>query len=94
MKVILPGATGFIGGEILSQASAHPAITSLVCLTQRALSEPAASNPKVKVITSPIFSLTHPTSSRNLRELKVVFGKCCSFPIAYRFKPSVEPTVS
>jgi uncharacterized protein YbjT (DUF2867 family) len=50
MKVILSGATGFIGGEVLNQALVHPAITSLVCLTRRALSEPASINPKVKTV--------------------------------------------
>jgi uncharacterized protein YbjT (DUF2867 family) len=50
MKVILSGATGFIGGEVLNQALAHPAITSLVCLTRRALPEPASINPKVKAV--------------------------------------------
>lgn len=50
MKVILSGATGFIGGEVLNQALAHPTITSLVCLTRRALPERASSNPKLKVI--------------------------------------------
>ena len=51
MKVILSGATGYIGSEVLNQALAHPSITSLVCLTRRALPEPANGNPKVKVIT-------------------------------------------
>jgi hypothetical protein len=51
MKVILSGATGFIGGEVLNQALAHSAITSLVCLTRRGLPEGATGNPKLKVIT-------------------------------------------
>ena len=38
MKVILTGSTGFIGGEVLLQALAHPAITSVVALTRRELS--------------------------------------------------------
>jgi uncharacterized protein YbjT (DUF2867 family) len=51
MKVILSGATGFIGGEVLTQALAHPSITSLVCITRRALPESATRNPKLTVIT-------------------------------------------
>ncbi|KAF8865407.1 hypothetical protein BDZ45DRAFT_796714 [Acephala macrosclerotiorum] len=50
MKVILSGATGFIGGEVLNQALVHPKITSLVCLTRKPLPESVANNPKVKVI--------------------------------------------
>jgi uncharacterized protein YbjT (DUF2867 family) len=50
MKVILTGSTGFIGGEVLNQAISHPSITSLICLTRRALPDVVTSNPKVKVI--------------------------------------------
>lgn len=45
MKVILSGATGFIGGEVLRQALADPAIKSLTCITRRALPDPVTSNP-------------------------------------------------
>ncbi|KAL4896992.1 hypothetical protein BDV59DRAFT_82843 [Aspergillus ambiguus] len=37
MKVILAGATGFIGQEVLSQCLAHPSITSIVALCRREL---------------------------------------------------------
>ncbi|KAL4785954.1 hypothetical protein BJX76DRAFT_322654 [Aspergillus varians] len=37
MKVIIAGATGYIGQEILSQCLAHPSITSIVALTRREL---------------------------------------------------------
>jgi NAD dependent epimerase/dehydratase family enzyme len=50
MQVILSGSTGFIGSEVLSQALAHPSITSLICITRRALPDSITSNPKVKVI--------------------------------------------
>lgn len=56
MKVILTGATGFIGGEVLLQALGHPSITSLICLTRKALPEAVTSNPKVKVINLDEFS--------------------------------------
>jgi nucleoside-diphosphate-sugar epimerase len=32
MKVIIAGATGFVGQEVLSQCLAHPSITSIVAL--------------------------------------------------------------
>ncbi|GIJ90179.1 hypothetical protein Asppvi_009131 [Aspergillus pseudoviridinutans] len=37
MKVIIAGATGFVGQEILSQCLAHPSITSIVALCRREL---------------------------------------------------------
>lgn len=37
MKVILTGATGFIGSEVLKQCIANPTITTVVALSRRAL---------------------------------------------------------
>ncbi|KAL4971680.1 hypothetical protein BDW66DRAFT_145653 [Aspergillus desertorum] len=37
MKVIIAGATGFVGQEVLSQCLAHPSITSIVALCRREL---------------------------------------------------------
>jgi N-acetyl-gamma-glutamylphosphate reductase len=50
MKVILSGSTGFIGGEVLDQALAHPSITSIICLSRRALPESITASPKIKII--------------------------------------------
>ncbi|KAI4193901.1 MAG: hypothetical protein LQ350_008098 [Teloschistes chrysophthalmus] len=47
MKIILTGATGFIGEHVLSFARLHPAITSILVLSRRNLS---MMHPKVKVI--------------------------------------------
>ncbi|KAG8532663.1 uncharacterized protein KY384_002540 [Bacidia gigantensis] len=51
MKLILFGATGFIGGEILTHALANPSITSLIVISRRQLpsSPPDA---KLKVLIS------------------------------------------
>lgn len=35
MKVILTGATGFLGAEVLKQALVHPSITSIISLGRR-----------------------------------------------------------
>jgi len=50
MKLILTGTTGFIGREVLSQALAHPSITSIVALTRHPLPATFASssNPKLQ----------------------------------------------
>lgn len=37
MKVIIAGATGFVGQEVLSQCLAHPSITSIIALCRREL---------------------------------------------------------
>ena len=50
MKVILAGATGFIGSETLRQCLKSPSITSVVVLSRRSLPESVTSNPKLKVI--------------------------------------------
>lgn len=49
MKVILTGATGFIGGEILTQCLDNTSITSLILLSRRPV-ENISSHPKAKVI--------------------------------------------
>lgn len=52
MKIILTGATGFIGAEILQQCLANPAVTSLIAVARRPLppNTPDANNPKLKVV--------------------------------------------
>ncbi|KIX04813.1 uncharacterized protein Z518_05684 [Rhinocladiella mackenziei CBS 650.93] len=50
MKVVLTGSTGFIGGEVLNQCIAHPRIASIVVLSRRELSGPAAASTKTKIV--------------------------------------------
>lgn len=50
MKVVITGATGFIGQEVLEQCIEHPKITSIIVLSRRQLLKPVEC-PKVKVIT-------------------------------------------
>ena len=50
MKVILSGATGFIGSEALRQCLKSQSTTSVVVLSRRSLPESVTSNPKLKVI--------------------------------------------
>ncbi|KFY94867.1 hypothetical protein V498_03679 [Pseudogymnoascus sp. VKM F-4517 (FW-2822)] len=59
MKVILTGATGFIGGEVLRQALLHPSITTLIVLSRRALSPPIT-HPKLHVIILADFAIYPP----------------------------------
>lgn len=68
MKVILSGPTGFIGGEVLNQALIHPSITSLVCLTRRALPESIVANPKVETIIISDFTSYSPEVLAQLRD--------------------------
>ena len=48
MKLILAGATGFIGNEVLTQALSHPKVTSVVALSRRPLTGPLSSHPKLQ----------------------------------------------
>ena len=50
MKVILTGATGFIGSEALRQCLKSPSITSIVALSRRNLPEVVTNNPNLKVL--------------------------------------------
>ncbi|KFZ16343.1 hypothetical protein V502_05149 [Pseudogymnoascus sp. VKM F-4520 (FW-2644)] len=59
MKVILTGATGFIGTEVLRQALLHPSITTLIVLSRRALSPPIT-HPKLQVIILADFAIYPP----------------------------------
>lgn len=47
MKVILTGATGFVGAATLARLVAHPDVSEVTCLTRRPLAEPV---PKVTAI--------------------------------------------
>jgi nucleoside-diphosphate-sugar epimerase len=50
MKVVLTGSTGFIGSKVLTQSLANPAVTSLVALSRRKLTDPVCSDPKLKTV--------------------------------------------
>ncbi|KXX80361.1 Protein FMP52, mitochondrial [Madurella mycetomatis] len=49
MKLIVAGSTGFVAGEIIRQALANPAITSIVALGRRPAPEPANTGPTADV---------------------------------------------
>ncbi len=56
MKLLLLGATGYIGAEILRHAIAHNYITHILCLTRHPLPEKLSSHPKVSQILHTDFS--------------------------------------
>jgi uncharacterized protein YbjT (DUF2867 family) len=66
MKVILSGATGFIGSEVLRQCLKNSYITSVVALSRRNLPEALASNPRVKVIIMNDFTVYSDTVLKEL----------------------------
>lgn len=49
MKIILTGATGFIGGEVLRQLLQHPSITLITVITRRPLPDELGS-PKIRQV--------------------------------------------
>jgi hypothetical protein len=67
MKIILTGATGYIGTEVLKQAIADPAISSIYTLTRKPLSAPYAAHEKAKGIIHKDFASY---DEETLRELK------------------------
>jgi uncharacterized protein YbjT (DUF2867 family) len=58
MKIIITGATGFIGGAVLQRCLRLPAVTSIVVLSRRALT---FKDPKMKVIIHEDFA-EYPTA--------------------------------
>ncbi|KAF4975930.1 hypothetical protein FZEAL_7347 [Fusarium zealandicum] len=56
MKVIVTGATGMVGREIVKNCLADPRITKLVILTRRAVSMDVESHPKADVMMLQDFS--------------------------------------
>lgn len=50
MKVIVTGATGFVGKEVVAQCIQNTAITSVLVLTRRDIEKNLSSDPKVHVI--------------------------------------------
>jgi hypothetical protein len=83
MKVILTGATGFIGGAVLRRCLRLPAITSVVVLSRRALPESFA-HPKLKVIKLDDFG-AYPESV--LAETKGAAACIWYVSVSWRFPP-------
>ncbi|OAP65343.1 hypothetical protein AYL99_01315 [Fonsecaea erecta] len=50
MKIIITGATGFVGKEVVAQAIQNPGISSIIVLTRRHIDEQQSQSPKVRVI--------------------------------------------
>jgi uncharacterized protein YbjT (DUF2867 family) len=50
MKVIVTGATGLIGSEVLAQALRHPGVTQVVALTRRQLPAHLAAHDKLATV--------------------------------------------
>ena len=61
MKVIITGATGFIGGEVVKQCIKCPSITSVLVLSRRDLPKELSQDPKVKVLIHTDFSSYPPS---------------------------------
>jgi hypothetical protein len=49
MKLIVAGATGFVGTEVVRQALSHPAVTSVVALARRATPVPTNIGPDANI---------------------------------------------
>ena len=66
MKVVITGATGFVGQEVLKQCIDNSSITSIVVLSRRQLPEPVTS-PKVKVLVLDNFMEYSPSTLSELQ---------------------------
>ncbi|MCJ1481388.1 hypothetical protein MMC06_001545 [Schaereria dolodes] len=85
MKVILTGATGFIGSGVLHHCLSNPSITSLIALSRRPLPEAVTRNPNLKVIILEDFlSYTDTT----LQELSG--AEACIWSMGIALPPDIE----
>ncbi|OAG39886.1 hypothetical protein AYO21_05952 [Fonsecaea monophora] len=50
MKIIITGATGFVGREVVVQAIENPRISYIIVLTRRNIDETLSQSPKVEVV--------------------------------------------
>lgn len=56
MKILFAGASGMIGGDVLAQCLANPAISSVVAFVRRDLPTEVASHPKLHSVIIKDFS--------------------------------------
>ncbi|TVY42472.1 hypothetical protein LOCC1_G005161 [Lachnellula occidentalis] len=91
MKLIITGASGFIGGEVLSRALASPSITSVIALLRRPLTNsPHLSNPKLNVIVLEDFDIYPPSVLKQLEGA----GACIWTVGAKSLNPAIIQQVS
>ncbi|KAF7553548.1 hypothetical protein G7Z17_g3568 [Cylindrodendrum hubeiense] len=57
MKVLIVGASGMIGGEILLQCLTHPSISTVVAFVRRELPAAVSENPKLQCVVIKDFSV-------------------------------------
>ncbi|QKX64642.1 uncharacterized protein TRUGW13939_11818 [Talaromyces rugulosus] len=62
MKLVIVGATGFVGGEVLRQALRNPAVTSIVAITRREMPEPPPQNFKLNYFVLEDWTSQYPES--------------------------------
>lgn len=56
MKILIVGATGMVGGEVLNQCLSHPKISSVVVFLRRKLSDEFTTHPKLESVLIEDFS--------------------------------------
>lgn len=65
MKIIIVGATGFIGSEVLAHCRSKPSITSIVVISRRQPSQDILADPKViSLVTQDFVTLSEEAKSQ------------------------------
>ncbi|KAN0104872.1 hypothetical protein V8E51_010617 [Hyaloscypha variabilis] len=83
MKIIIFGASGFIGSSLLTHCLQEPSLTSLIVISRRQLPSIASLDPRIKVIVLENF-LTYPESVLN----ELTGAKACFWAIGgLKYKP-------
>jgi hypothetical protein len=91
MKLIVAGSTGFMGTEVIRQAIANPAITSLIALSRRPTPVPANAGPDVAKLKSVVCEDFENYSEAVKREL--AGADACIWTIALTPSQSMKATL-
>ncbi|CAF9916207.1 MAG: hypothetical protein GOMPHAMPRED_000928 [Gomphillus americanus] len=79
MKVIIAGATGFVGGALVEETLTNPTITSIHILSRRPLSKDIEANPKITVHLQEDLTQYTPELLEHLKD-----AQCCLWAIGGR----------
>ncbi|KAI0376393.1 hypothetical protein F5Y04DRAFT_266448 [Hypomontagnella monticulosa] len=99
MKIIITGATGFVGGEVVRQAIADPRISHAFVLTRKPLPDEFSKNEKVTVIEHKDFSSYPPELLEQLTGAEgciwAIGGRAYQFPdLETAKKVSIDYTIA
>lgn len=91
MKLIVTGATGFVGGEVIRQALLNPAVSSVVALTRKPVkpynSVPTPSQAKFQIIILEDWTSPYP----NIIQEHLKTADACIWQVSQQISNKILP---